>query len=792
MNPKSLPLLVILLLGAVYAVSKVNAQEDIEIPIHSAAYYGNLVVLEQHIKAGTDVNLELINSGNITPLFYATERGHLKAVELLLNNGAEIDHKDSHNRTPLFNAINYKRLDIVNLLIDKGADLNISSNYGYTPLLHAVGQSSTQSITPIIETIIINGADLNAQLENGNTPLILATYYNNKTVVNMLLENDANANIKNNAGETALSIAVKNNFKEIAKLLVTNGANLEETNLYDLSRGETLLIFYSEKSPNDHHAARLLISLGADVNAKDDLGRTPLFFAAAYNRMNLAKLLILNGADVNAKDSGIPLHVAAYRGHLNIVNLLIEEGAEINLKDTLGFSPLSKAAASKNAELVKYLISKGANLNYSSNINSSAIHQAAMRGRAEIVQILIDNGVGVDRIISKITPIMLCTDPDTIKILIDNGAEVNRKREGDRDAFTSLHYNAKRGSPESIKALIENGANLNTKNDDGLTPLDIVIYEKNRNQTFNSPAQNEKWNDIIRVLKSAGATSNATNSIHVAVHVRDIDSVKLHLANNINPNLQYTNGETLIFKAVKENYTEIVEVLLAAGADANAKSLIDATPLHYLSFYAFSPIEICKMLIEAGADPNALNKDGLSPINVIVAYNTYNWETDFFKLNAAIEYLISAGANLNIKSASPPLHSIINTSFNYYGEDKLKYLLSIGADINLENDLGETPLQYAIKQNSPLVGFIKDYVSLDYSADFSDRSNPKLNIHVNAALSDNLKRKWNLEHSVDLKNWEYQGGIFNKPMVAGEKRSLQMTDGSNGEDSLVFRLKLVE
>jgi ankyrin repeat protein len=115
-------------------------------------------------------------------------------------------------------------------------------------------------------------------------------------------------------------------------------------------------------------AVKQHLAAAADVNVRDMIRRTPLYFAAMKGHKEVAELLIANGADVNAENLTwrTPLLVAAIRGHKEIAELLIANGADVNAKDENGWTPLvyakfvykrespdAKAAKKETADLLR-------------------------------------------------------------------------------------------------------------------------------------------------------------------------------------------------------------------------------------------------------------------------------------------------------------------------------------------------------------------------------------------------------------------------------------------------------
>ena len=154
---------------------------------------------------------------------------------------------------------------------------------------------------------------------------------------------------KDAEGATPLGWAAYFGYEDVVALLLLKGADVNARD----NRGSTPLHAAIAQvkatpgtAPGDHAAVvKLLIARGADVNARDPNGGTPLMWAAFFGKPRVAEYLIANGADVGAKDrtGATPLHLAVTRGHRRMAFLLVTHGASIYQRDARGVTPLDEA-----------------------------------------------------------------------------------------------------------------------------------------------------------------------------------------------------------------------------------------------------------------------------------------------------------------------------------------------------------------------------------------------------------------------------------------------------------------
>lgn len=145
---------------------------------------------------------------------------------------------------------------------------------------------------------------------------------------------------------TALHVAVAQGSVPPAKILISHGADLEAP-----SEDRGAKAIHLAANFDDVEMLNFLLDAGADFEAQDQKGQTPLLLAAATNNLKVVKVLIDHGANKEAHESGegmTPLMRASRLGFLEIAVVLVENGAKINAVDNAGRTPL-KLAATRNS-----------------------------------------------------------------------------------------------------------------------------------------------------------------------------------------------------------------------------------------------------------------------------------------------------------------------------------------------------------------------------------------------------------------------------------------------------------
>jgi len=466
------------------------------------------------------------------------------------------------------------------------------------------------------------------------------------------------------------------------------------------SEGKATQSLHEAAYAGDIEQVKLLISSGADVNSRDEEGRTPLHRA---RRIEVVQLLIEAGADVNAKDNdgATPLHVAGGARRLAVVESLISKGADITAKTQDGLSPVDAAMVSqprwlcppRRKAVVELFIAKGAQV--------STIHLAAYVGNVQKVKEFLEQGIQVNtKGVYEKTPLHFAADQghmDVVELLLAAGADVNAQDDG---GLTPLHYAAPTGRKEVAELLIGKGADVNSKDKQGLTPFFYAL-------TFSRT-------DIGRLLIEKGADVHAKDQygytlLHWAVLMGNIELTELVLSKGAEVNLKDGRGLTPLDSAyfsgkamgqlLVEKGAEVsslqsaaligdlakVKTFLDAGVDVNAKNAAGVTALQ--AGASGGCREVAEFLILKGADANASGLDRETALHS--AARTGSREV--------VELLISKGVDVNV--ADRRRMTALHTAASAGNTDIVALLVAKGVDVNAKDVWIRTPLHYACSDN---------------------------------------------------------------------------------------------
>ncbi len=163
-------------------------------------------------------------------------------------------------------------------------------------------------------------------------------------------------------------------------------------------KAEPLTTLHAAAGRDSKDVVERLLTRGADVNAKNDVGRTCLYLAVEKGHKEMAETLITNGAEVNAQDhqAWAPLHLAVIEGQKDISKLLIANGANVNARNKNGYTPLHTAAHNGRAEIADLLISNGADVSAKAKDDTTALHWSARAGHEDMANLLIARGADVN------------------------------------------------------------------------------------------------------------------------------------------------------------------------------------------------------------------------------------------------------------------------------------------------------------------------------------------------------------------------------------------------------------
>ena len=306
--------------------------------------------------------------------------------------------------TPLHWAARLGHAAVIRTLIRAGCNTHIQNGDQWTPLHEAVERGHVD----ILGALIAAGADVNARDRFGQAPLHEAVSRGHINAVRALIAAGADVNVSIGDGfGTPLHAASRcrdNSNLDIVDTLVTAGANINAQNAY----GKTPLHVASQSG----HISIIhrLVQAGASMDARDRNEQTPLHEATTCRQINAIGALAMAGANINARDGlgRTPLHIATsysspfydmnHVSHFDIVHALIQAGADVNIRDNRGFSPLDTAWTRNPDEwaILRSLIKAGADID--STVGDTGLTPLALAAHItsySLVDVLLEAGANI-------------------------------------------------------------------------------------------------------------------------------------------------------------------------------------------------------------------------------------------------------------------------------------------------------------------------------------------------------------------------------------------------------------
>ncbi|KAK3596502.1 hypothetical protein CHS0354_007409 [Potamilus streckersoni] len=399
-----------------------------------------------------------------------------------------------------------QNLALTQMLIQSGySDVNAyTAIFKFSPLYFAVSKGAKN----VVRLLLHHNADVNHIVNKvpNSTALHKAIATENEDIVEMLLQTkDINVNLRSKNDDTALNLAVT--MDKFVLHLLEAGALPKLAGPH----GHTCLMYAAVHRNAD--TSKLLITYGADVNAKNDQSETAILYAIFRDDLNLVKILLEAGTDPNTLQStdekNSILLLTAYDGQYDFMKTIIDHGADVNLENSMGYTPM---------------------------------HISAWNGYLDCVKLLLEHGAKHDNPTKdKNTPLALAchgNHPNVVEFLLPLGCNINN---ADKDLDTALIYATYNGMTSSVRSLLKFGADPNQVNRAKCSPLWNAVYIKHK--------------EIVKLLLVE----------NVILETPSVGSDQQARSNN--PVYIYPEPKSPLWVAASRGATEILLLLISAGYD---------------------------------------------------------------------------------------------------------------------------------------------------------------------------------------------------------------------------------
>lgn len=365
--------------GIAYLIRKGSSLDvlnnDFETPLHTAGKYDATDAIQYLVGAGSSLKAADIK-GDI-PLQSAVLAGAAKATELLIAAGSPLNSQNYSGETALHQAAKNNNSPIVRLLTGKAAQTEIQDSRGFTPLAAAAAAGAYDSASDLLKA----GALIDTRDNSGSTPLYQAVSSEHIALVRLLLVNNADIHALNARGLSPFRLSLMKNSQIAAEFYTKTLINKPDSN------GDCVLHIIVNGGMNQDFLNAALKN-GANPNARNAKGDTPLVLALRKNDLNTAIALINAGASLfmSNADNISPLSIifsmdAGARNKLFSVT-------GVNHVDYNGETLLHYTVRANNKDVVSDLLSLGADRGAKNRKGQTPFDLAQEKGYQEIAALL--------------------------------------------------------------------------------------------------------------------------------------------------------------------------------------------------------------------------------------------------------------------------------------------------------------------------------------------------------------------------------------------------------------------
>jgi uncharacterized protein len=401
-------------------------------------------------------------------LLIAVQSGKTESVKQLLRKGANVNVKDHNSDTALLVVASRRHgigfedpvaSEIARLLLDKGANVEARDQNGSTPLIIA----AESDLPDLVRLLLDRGASVDAADQNGETALTEAASEHLQDVVAVLLDRIRDTKAMNQALLSAITEAPR--VLSITQLPVPPLPSRPKIVVLEAPPNVLPVANSSAERPDAGKTVKLLLDKGANIEARDWNGQTPLIRAAAYGQHGIMRVLLERGADIEAIDNdGQTALIAAACGGcssidegdtLDSVRVLLKKHANVEAKDKGGYTALMVAARYGRADIVKMLLDRGAKVDDRNSDGSTALIVAAPSGASTATG-------------------MVFTVP-SLKVLLDHHSDINAtNKRGQTALIMAVSERDTTEADQVVRLLLSRGANASARDIHGKTAHDLA------------------------------------------------------------------------------------------------------------------------------------------------------------------------------------------------------------------------------------------------------------------------------------------------------------------------------